>query len=135
MTAYTLVPQIGRGQNQNVNSKTLKWTVDFSKQTLANTDLLTIGTIPKNFVLERRDVILLTAQGAAVTCELGVTGTLSGLITAGSLNGTLNTAISTTQSLGAGTWFTANTDVVLTANGAISAAKIVIVLRGYILNV
>ena len=135
MSAKDYRPIGGKDFNKTVNQMTLRRIVEFSKLNLASADTLIVFTIPAGFVFESRVVIPRILEGSAATIELGPTGTLSGLITAGSTNGTVNVALSTAQSIAAGRWFTANTDLILTANATCAVAKLEIILRGFMLPV
>ena len=134
MTAYDYRIIAGKDFNKVTNMITLRKTVDFTKRNMVAADTLIVFTLPQGFVYERSIVIPRIVEGSAATIELGWTGLTSGLVTAGSVNGTVNLPIVTAQSAVVGTWFITNaSNLILTANGTIVNTKLEILLRGFTL--
>jgi hypothetical protein len=135
MTAYNIKKLINANSDQFDRSIRIVKTIDFTKRTLAQADTCTFFTIPKGFVLLDRAFILITAEGGTCTVDVGISGSTDGMLDGGNLNGTANTAIAAgTNGAGLiGKVFTSDTDVVLTANNAVAAAKVVVMLYGYMM--
>jgi hypothetical protein len=120
---------------QNVsesNNKLVLWEidVDFSVKPVAATDLVILHDL-KKFSFNRFDAYLLTPQGAAATFDVGIQGVSTTLFAnnananaaAGSqlANGTVTSA--------AGALYSG--PLILTADAALSVAKIKLVFQGY----
>jgi hypothetical protein len=111
--------------------------VDFAEHNAGNGDTLKIFDIPAGFVREEQDVILLTAEGGAGTIDIGIEGATDSILDGGDVNGTVNTIIAkgTNAATVARTLFKSATTVSIIANAALDAAKILIVMRGYMTDV
>lgn len=133
MATKDLRRALGKNMPMAVRSHDLVKIVDFAEQNAAAADVLQIFDIPKGWVFERGDVFLLTAEGAAGTIDIGISGDTDGFLDDGNVNGTVGAkiALGVGATIAAGTRYTADTTVQIIANAALDAAKIKIVLRGY----
>ncbi len=140
MSAYDIRKELGKDVQQSARDVQWEKIVDFSKMpTLSGAtsgDILTTLTLRKGFIYTRFLAILLTAEGSAGTISVGISGTPLGFLDAGSANGTPNAVISSGagNTIAAGTLFSANTDVILTANAALAHAKVKLIFIGHLID-
>lgn len=138
MVAYTDSFGINKGSIALVGAYTnrcgvIEYTIDFAKiaaartaagvAALAATDTLVLATLPKGTLIMGGSVRLVTAEGAAGTIDLGITGSLTLFASNFDVNGTAGTiAGATTPS-----FLTADTNVVMTIDtNSIDVAKVVL---------
>ena len=138
MTAHNIQALINRNHQQHPRTVQLVKTVDCSEINLTSGDTYTFLTIPAGFVLEQRDVFLLTAEGGAGTIDIGYSGGADYVLDGGNVNGTPDARIAdgtNATNLAEGKLFAADTDLYITANAALDAAKFTVVFRGYLIDV
>lgn len=136
MVAYTDSLGINKGATALGASYTnrysvMEYTIDFAKiaaartaagaTALAATDTLVLATLPKGTLIVGGMTKLLTAEGAAGTIDLGVTGALTLFCNDFDCNTTVGTIVAGTTASG----LTADTNVVMTVNSnSMDAAKV-----------
>lgn len=137
MSTYDLIALHG-GRNHPMSSKDqyLEFDFDFAEHNVGNAETADWFVIPAGFVRVDQDVILLTAEGGAGTIDIGYSGATDKLLDGGNVNGTANAVIAKgTNAAAATTVHASATTVTITANAALDAAKIKIIVRGYMTNV
>lgn len=127
MVAYTDSLGINKGSVALASSYTnhfnvMEYTIDFARiaaarsaagaTALAATDTLVLATLPKGTLILGGMVKLLTAEGAAATIDLGITGSLTLFANDFDCNTTVGTIVAGTTAAA----LTADTAVVMTVN-------------------
>lgn len=127
MVAYTDSLGINKGSAALAGSYTnrlsvIEYDIDFAKiaaartaagaTALAATDTLVLATLPKGTLILGGSTRLITAEGAAATVDLGITGSLTLFCNDFDCNTTLNTMVGATTP----SFLTADTAVVMTVN-------------------
>lgn len=126
----------GSNFDQNPRLVTIQKTVDFAEYTAGSGDTVKLFDLPAGFVRTDCDAILLTAEGGAGTVDIGITGSIDTFLDGGDVNGTPNVILAKgTNGTAAHTLFASATTVILTANAALDAAKILVVVTGYMTDV
>lgn len=136
MVAYTDSLGINKGSTALAASYTnrtsvMRYVIDFAKiaaarsaagaAALASTDTLVLATLPKGTHIVGGMVKLLTAEGAAATIDLGMTGSLTLFANDFDCNTTVGTIVAGTTALA----LTADTNVVMTVNSnSMDVAKV-----------
>lgn len=136
MVAYTDSYGINKGSTALAYSYTnrytvMEYTIDFAKiaaartaagaTALAATDTLVLATLPKGALILGGMVKLLTAEGAAATIDIGITGALTLFCNDFDCNTTVGTIVAGTTASG----LTADTNVVMTVNSnSMDVAKV-----------
>jgi hypothetical protein len=117
---------------QNNRMTVLEVILDCAEHNIGSAETADILTIPAGFVRLDQHGLLLTAEGGTGTVDIGVAGALDGLIDGGNVNGTANAFLAKGTNGAAGpVLYTADTTVTLTANNALDAAKIWLMITGY----
>lgn len=136
MATQDLRRALGKNLPQASRLVELVKTVDFAEFNAASGDVLQVLDIPAGFVREDCDVFLLAAEGGTGTIDIGVSGATDSLLDGGDVNGTANAIIAKGTNAGATRkLFSTSTTVSIVANNALDAAKIQIVIRGYMTDI
>lgn len=137
MATIDLRRVLGKNPPQADRAQDLRKIVDFAAYPAASGDVVQVLDIPAGWVFERADVFLLTAEGGAGTVDIGIVGDADGFLDDGNVNGTAGAkiALGVGATIAAGTRYAVATTVSITLNAALDAAKILIVLRGYMTDV
>lgn len=134
-TEYDVRGEIAFGQPQTSASRELVFDIDFSEYNLSNGDTLVFGNVPAGFIAENADTILTRASPVAENISIGYRnppGHEAAFLNLGGLGGAHPRMLSEgMEVLIAEKLFPFKTPLIVTANGAVSHAKIKFILRGY----